>query len=597
MVAAPNDRYLREETRAEAMSRVRVAAPVVAAILMVGLAASPIIGVSLAPRVLAANGLTIVVAMGIAALTWTGRVPSVHAHALSALTWLLLPVTTLATVVVVDRSSLLLPLIGAIFLAPSIMVSRVALAATTCGVAAAWWAISPTPSDGITVELSRVSVLGSTLLANVVGFFAARSVMDGARLRAELRATNNRLKRELRQRRRTEDERETFRDQFIAAQRSEAIGSLAAGLAHEMNNILAGVLTSAELLADDAPDADTEKAANAIAAEAQRGGALTQSLLAFARRGQYHRAPAALDEVVEEVRRVLPRTLRRTITLEHSLSSEAVVDVDRAQLIQAVLNLAINGADAMAEGGVLRLSTETETLAADDAERAGLPPGTYAVIAVTDTGHGMDSATRRRAFEPFYTTKPQGKGTGLGLAMVDGSVRAHGGSIEVQSVVGRGTTIRVYLPLYDGGATETAAVPERSGLLDGRVLVIDDEPLVRTALARSLRRVGLKVVAARDGAEGVAKFVETPGIMLTICDMNMPQMDGAACIRAIRGIRDVPVIIISGYAAESEARDLVKQGLAHAFLEKPFNRRQLLDAVDGVLGGDDSGQHPVAILT
>ncbi|MEM6991399.1 MAG: ATP-binding protein [Myxococcota bacterium] len=588
MVGVANEELVRG-CQDEALRRIRLSAPFGAVLLLLGLAASPLIGVPLINGVLISNALSIAVYVAIAVLAWKGRLPRSALHATAVATWALLPFNTLTTIVLVGKSALVVPLIGALLAAPLVIVSRTGLVVATCSAAAIWWVVAPASDFDISRELARIAVVGSLFMANVAGFLSAHIVMQGAKLRAALQSTNKRLERELRQRRRTEDERETYRDQFIAAQRSEAIGSLAAGLAHEMNNILAGVLTSAELLVDDANDDDTARAAEAIAKEAQRGGALTQSLLAFARRGQYQRAPVRLDELVEEVERVLPRTLRRTISLESEYNSNAVVDVDRAQLIQAVLNLAINGADAMSKGGVLRLTTERETLAVEDAARLGLPAETYAVISVSDTGHGMDSSTRRRAFEPFYTTKPKGKGTGLGLAMVDGSVRAHGGSLEVQSVVGRGTTIRLLLPIHSGPAAEAAGKADRDDTLHGQVLVIDDEPLVRGALAQSLTRVGLQVVVARDGADGVSKFAASNGIILVICDMNMPALDGAGCIRAIQEIREAPVIIVSGYAAESEARELISEGLAHAFLEKPFTRRSLLDAVDAVLS-DHAGE-------
>lgn len=594
MNVALRSHYAEREARSEALRRVRLAAPTAAVLLPIGLAASPIIGVERVTGVLVVNAVAIALCVALSYLAWTRRLPEASWHAAAVLTWLALPVTTLATLVFVGHGGLVAPLIGALFAAPLVIVHRTGLVVTTCLVAGAWWLVAPPSDADVSLELARAAMVGSLGLANLAGFFSSRAVLDGANLRAELHAANNQLKRELRQRRTTERERETFRDQFMAAQRNEAIGSLAAGLAHEMNNILAGVLTSAELLADDAPDEATARAAAAIAREAQRGGALTRSLLAFSRRGQYQRAPTRLDDMVEEVRRVLPRTLKRTITLGHAYSSDAVVDVDRAQLIQAILNLGINGADAMTDGGTLRLTTERETLTDEHAARIGLSPATYAVVSVTDTGHGMDSTTRRRAFEPFYTTKPLGKGTGLGLAMVDGSVRAHGGSLEVQSVLGRGTTIRLYLPIHEGPAADAIAPTPLSELRGGRVLLIDDEALVRSALAKALRRVGLEVICARDGAEGLATFSKTDGIVLVVCDVNMPAMDGTACVRAIRKRSDVPVIIVSGYATEAEAGGLMSEGLAQRFVEKPFSRRAFLDVVDGVLAKKDTSRHVLA---
>ena len=443
-------------------------------------------------------------------------------------------------------------------------------------------------------DVSRVAVLGSTIVANVGAYISTKFLERAAHLRLELRATNRRLRRELNERRRTETERETFRDQFIAAQRSEAMGSLAAGLAHEMNNILAGILTASELLVEDAEDEDSRDWASAIVEEAKRGGALTQSMLSFARRDGNRRSPVELDGVVNEVLRMLPRTLQKAIELERRVESNAVVSVDPAYLVQAILNLAINGADAMgAEGGTLTVETTRTSVAAVDAGDLGIDPGEYAIVTVTDTGKGMDRETRERAFEPFYTTKAPGKGTGLGLAMVNETIHAFGGMVELHSVVGHGTSVRLLLPVFEGTVGEAKPKSVRQEpTIHGKVLVVDDEPLVRETLAHALSRIGLLAVEACDGVQALAEYRAHPDVLLVVCDMDMPVMDGATFVRTLRARHDVPVLLVSGKTNDREMKKLIDEGLAGGHLRKPFTRRALLEAVDSALPTDDSTETP-----
>ena len=580
---------IRGELREEALSRLRICAPVVAIVLMVGVIVSPLIGVSISGAVLAVNALTIAVASVAFDFAWRRGVAPRFAHLATAVVWGLLPVTTVATLVLTGRNALVVPLIGALIIAPLMMVSRRAIAIATVVVAAAWWLLMPLGDTTVDHDVARIAVLGSAVVANAAAYLSGKLLERGVHLRLELRAANRRLRRELNERRRTESERETFRDQFIAAQRSEAMGSLAAGLAHEMNNILAGILTASELLAEDAEDEDTHDWAEAIVEEAKRGGALTQSMLAFARREGIQRVPAELDALAQEVVHVLPRTLPRTITLEHNLKSDAVVSVDRAQLIQAILNLGINGADAIGDRqGTLTLVTGHTSVSTFEAGRLGIPAGDYAMVSVSDTGKGMDAETCQRAFEPFYTTKGPGKGTGLGLAMVHDAVEAFGGAVELQSVVGQGTTIRLLLPVFEGTVTKTTPQARRQESIHGKVLVVDDEPMVRETLTAALSRIGLLAVEACDGLHALAELGAHPDLMLVVCDMDMPVMDGPTFVRTLREEHEVPVLLVSGKAADRGAQQLIDEGLATGHLAKPFTRRELLDAVDAVLPSDDS---------
>ena len=586
MAEAGADTGLRDAARREAVARVRISAPLGCLVLFVGLTTSEAVGVPLAGWVVGWNVFSVAL---LAFFAWAARgekLPLAAAHAVAAIAWLLLPLSSIASLIATGSDALVLPIIAMVIAAPWVQLSRLGLLLSTSASAVLWLVLSEGSALELFDSFPNAATVASVILSNVAGHIGWRRFVERYGLRNQLEETNAALRRELEERRRSQSEAEAYRDQFIAAQRSEAIGTLASGLAHEMNNVLAGILGASEMLGEDAEDAAAVKrTATVIAREAKRGGALTKSLLAFARRGQYQRSPAELDGIVEDVRKLLLGTLRRDIELTCDPASDTVVDVDRAQLIQAVLNLALNGVDAMPDGGELVLRASVEEIGDGRAEALDIPPGRYAVVRVRDTGTGMDVDTKLRASEPFFTTKPPGKGTGLGLAMVDGSARAHGGSIEIESNVGKGTTVSVILPIHDEDASAPSRPTPDPESVDrkGAVLVVDDEPLIRSALGRMLARAGFEVMSAPDGAVAVEKFEADDAIGLVICDMNMPVMSGPDCIRAMSKIRRVPVLIVSGYAVQTDAQELIAEGLAAGFVEKPFTQSAIISAVDAAL--------------
>lgn len=580
----------------EQMRRLRIATPFVAVVLLLGVITSESAGIPISVDVYVVNAISIGVGALLAALIWTGRVPSRRAWPVAALTWSLLPGTTLATFQLMGDPQLMVALFGALFVAPAIVISRHWLLLVTSMCALIWVAlvdhVAPVGAD---LTFLKVVGLGAAAFANAAGLAQWRMMTWGARIREELHESNERLSEELAERRRAEEEREAFRDQFVAAQRNEAIGNLAAGIAHEMNNVLGGILTAGELLQDESDPSSRRELIEDVVREARRGGALTHGLLAFARRGQYRRAPASPDGMVDELCRVLPRTIDRRVELERRGRADVQVDVDRAQLMQAILNLAINGADAMPDGGRLTLSTDVRDLGVDEAEQIGVESGRYAVVSVEDTGTGMDDETRRRVFEPFFTTKGPGKGTGLGLSMVHGAVRAHDGTIQIESALEKGTTVSIFLPVREGRVVQLDSA--RDGAVDGQgcALIIDDEPIIRASLGKVLQRIGFSVVAAADGREGLAAFESREDYALVLCDMNMPVMDGAACIRAMRRRSSVPIVVISGYAEEADAQALIRDGIVNGFLEKPFTSAALREAIRAALAGASGQEFPVVV--
>jgi two-component system, cell cycle sensor histidine kinase and response regulator CckA len=370
-----------------------------------------------------------------------------------------------------------------------------------------------------------------------------------------------------------------------------------------MNNILAGILGLGELMRESATDRVQQEDLASICREAQRGAALTHALVAFSRKGQYRRDQVDLDTIIDQMVPLLRRTLPKSVQIARVGSARVVIEGDSAQLGQVLVNLSVNAADAIetertlgrsrAEGrggridgaGQLTIATSAVTVDAARAERLHIAPGRYGTIEVTDTGAGMDEATRARIFEPFFTTKPQGKGTGLGLAMVYGVAQAHAGAIEVESTPGTGSTFRLYIPVV----SEVAAPKPAKKISDRfrkvmRVLVGDDEPLVRDMAKRMLGRFGLEVLLAENGAVAVDLMKERGNdVSLVLLDMSMPVMGGAECFKRLREMTRCPVLLASGYAVEAEAQELLANGAA-GFLDKPYTTTTLGEHLQRILG-------------
>ena len=426
------------------------------------------------------------------------------------------------------------------------------------------------------------------ITAIVIGAYASfivhltmrRSLVRSEQHRQDAADGARRLADQLDELRRANTERDRLHDQLLHSQRMEAIGTLAAGMAHDMNNVLASVRSLGHLLLADITDGKQRADVETIIAQTDRGAALTRGLLAFSRRGQYRKKVVRLDEVVREVLPLIERTLPKSITVKTALRLiDASVEADATQLEQVLVNLALNAKDAMDGAGTLNIATDLDV----EANRA--------CIRVSDTGCGMDDATKRRAFEPFFTTKPQGKGTGLGLSTVWGIVESHGGSVTVDSAPGRGAAFTIRLPISKALPTALPArVLSEQALVRGTVLLVDDEQAVRMTSKRLLERMGLDVVMAENGAEALDQFSKHAGeIRLVVLDMGMPVMGGAECFRRLRERSNVPVLIATGYSNDEEAQSLVSAGAT--ILEKPFSSAQLKGEVLRLITGEQSARH------
>jgi signal transduction histidine kinase/CheY-like chemotaxis protein len=378
---------------------------------------------------------------------------------------------------------------------------------------------------------------------------------------------------------RLQQEIEHRTQQFMQAQKMQALGLLAGGIAHDFNNMLTVIFGRAQVLVDRLPkDARARHDADAIGEAAERASALTRQLLAFSRKQLLERHTLDLNSVIVDMAKMLRRLIGENITVVTTLTHTAAwVNVDRGQLEQVILNLAVNARDAMPNGGQLTLATDHVDV---DADSGPLPSGRFVALVVSDTGVGMDAATQEHIFEPFYTTKPAGEGTGLGLSTVYGVVEQHGGHIAVQSAPERGTTFRVHLPRVSEPEPQevTPLGAPRTG--SETILVAEDDPAVRALASDMLGEHGYTVLTAADGEEAlrVAERHAAP-IHLLLTDVMMPRMNGLQLARAFVAVRpDARVVYMTGYAEIPPGADAV-------FVHKPFTVFVLMDAVRRTLEG------------
>jgi PAS domain S-box-containing protein len=389
-------------------------------------------------------------------------------------------------------------------------------------------------------------------------------------------------------------ERRQLEDQLRQSQKMEAIGRLAGGIAHDLNNALTAIagyadLALGEVEADHPARADVEE----IRRAAERAGSVTRQLLAFSRKQLLEPRVFDLNDTITAIARLLSRLLGPDVRVQTRLAADVLsVLGDRGQVEQAVINLAVNARDAMAGGGQLTLTTALEDVDEPFA-RAHVPmaPGRYAVLYVSDTGHGMSRETQARMFEPFFTTKDVGKGTGLGLSMVYGTLKQIGGFIFVDSEIDHGTTFRLYFPPAAAKPAAPAPAPVHDEHLRGEetLLIVEDEPAVRNLVASALRHDGYRLLLASSAEEALAIADTHDGaIDLLLTDAIMPGKSGLELASLMVTLRPgLPVIVMSGYTEEN----LSVSGLAHpiALLQKPFTPRDLRRRIREVLDADRDG--------
>jgi signal transduction histidine kinase/CheY-like chemotaxis protein len=468
-----------------------------------------------------------------------------------------------------------------VLLAITLMLSGLLLGRTamlsltaTCAVvsiAIAWAMVhgylnAPHPAD---VSMTSMTGWLRTLSVTFLGIFLFNGLMLAVVTRIEeslARAQEETLRREQAERARAEAEIVA-----LEARQLETIGRIAAGVAHDFNNNLTAIIGAADLLALELPrDHPAREMTDSIMQAAQRSAELTRQLLAYSRKAQMLQTPVDLHRVVTEAVSLVRRSVDPKIRVVTDLAAtRSTVQADPSLLQNAVLNLLVNACDAMPNGGTLTVSTTSVDLDANPEHER--PAGPAVLLEVLDTGNGIAKEILPEIFNPFVTTKPLGKGTGLGLAAVAGTVKGHGGSIEVESDVGVGTAFRIYLPCVESQPSAPPA-PGRSVVTGaGEVLVIDDDMMVSMTAVSTLTSFGYTVTHAPDGKAGLALVREDPQrFRLVLLDLRMPGMSGEETFDALQKVAPrLPVLLWSGYGAEQDVSAMLRRGAA-GFVQKPY---------------------------
>jgi two-component system, cell cycle sensor histidine kinase and response regulator CckA len=383
-------------------------------------------------------------------------------------------------------------------------------------------------------------------------------------------------------------EKKRLEEQFLRVQRLESIGMLASGIAHDLNNVLAPIFLAAPMLREHATDPMDLRMISSLEKSAERGAGLVRQILAFAHGVQGVHQVLQVKHLIRDTVSVIKETFPKNIRLHDSVPGDLCpIMGNPTQIHQVLLNLCVNARDAMPEGGTLTLQAENCVL--DEAGMLAIEggqPGGWVVLHVEDSGTGIPPEVLLHIWEPFFTTKEAGKGTGLGLPTVRGIVESHRGFINLKTEVGRGTVFRVYLPAAEGPGQDSDSKSSHPFTIRGKgelILIVDDEQQIRDAAAATLSRYGYRVLVAKDGAEALALFsTRSNDIQLVITDINMPDLDGATFANVVRHLNSkVHILAMSGLASGSLNPQMQK--IANAFISKPFKAKELLRAVDQLL--------------
>jgi len=389
-------------------------------------------------------------------------------------------------------------------------------------------------------------------------------------------------------------ERKQLEQRLRQSEKMKAIGQLAGGVAHDFNNQLTGVSGYADLLSDRLDgDATAAHYVEQIQMAVRRAASLTQQLLTFARQENQISELVDLNAIAKEAIGLLERSIDKKIVIVRNLDArEPTVVGDASRLQSAILNLALNARDAMPSGGQLSIRSDTVLLDANFCAGQALPvePGRYVMLEVGDDGEGMTREVLDRLYEPFFTTKERGRGTGLGLSAVYGAVKSHRGTIEVRSEVAKGTVVRLYLPLHDGAGkvASTEAFSHATLAHPLRVMVVEDEEPLRRMVNVILKSLGCEVETFENGARATDYYrAHSSAVDLVVLDMRMPVMDGTETFHALRAINPaVKVLLASGYSLSGAAQALLQSG-AKGFVQKPYRRQTLVEKIQEVLASGE----------
>jgi CheY-like chemotaxis protein len=373
--------------------------------------------------------------------------------------------------------------------------------------------------------------------------------------------------------------------QLQYSRKIEAVGTLAGGVAHDFNNLLMGIQGNVSLMqmGTDQAHPDYERLKN-IEKQIQSGARLTSHLLGYARKGKYEVIPLDLNRLVEDTSDTFGRT-KKQITIHRELAKDLfAVEADSTQIEQVLLNLCVNAADAMPGGGDMTLKTTNVTHKDMKGKLYEPKPGSYVLLAVTDTGTGMYKKTMERIFDPFFTTKEMGRGTGLGLASAYGIIKGHGGYIDVDSIRGRGTAFSIYLPASKKKVRKVVKTAERLVKGTGTVLLVDDEEVILEVGRELLEALGYRVLLAQDGKEAVKVYGKNQDqIDIVVLDVVMPGMGGGEAYDRMKDINpDIKVLLSSGFSIDGEASKILERG-CNGFIQKPFTMKELSGEIGKIL--------------
>jgi two-component system, cell cycle sensor histidine kinase and response regulator CckA len=377
--------------------------------------------------------------------------------------------------------------------------------------------------------------------------------------------------------------RKGLRKQLLQAQKMEAVGTLAGGIAHDFNNLLQVILGYSDmLLINKSATSPDWRGLTAIQAAARDGRELVNRMLTFSRQLEPDTRCIDINDQIMQTKKMLVRTVPRIIDIRLNLAPVMPVNADSTQMEQVLMNLVVNARDAMPEGGVLTIETTNVVIGKRYSQlHFGLESGQYVLITVTDTGHGMDKETQQHIFEPFFTTKKVGEGTGLGLAMVYGIIKNHGGQIICYSEPGTGTTFKIYLPAVAQELEQDVSATQQFPIFgDETLLLVEDDSRIRELAEEMLELAGYRVLTAGNGREALVVYRNhSDKIDLILLDLMMPEMGGKQCLEELLKINPkVKVIIASGYSVNGLAEDPGLQG-AVGFLSKPYDLKAVLKII------------------
>jgi signal transduction histidine kinase/DNA-binding response OmpR family regulator len=385
-------------------------------------------------------------------------------------------------------------------------------------------------------------------------------------------------------------ERQQLEAEVRVSQKMDAVGTLAGGLAHDFNNLLQVIIGYSELVSRSfCPEDKAYQHLETVREAAWRGSEISRQLLSVGRKTESKKEPVQLIPIVESVSKLLERTIPKMIVQQLDLSEDLwPVNADCAQLEQVLMNLAVNAGHAMPTGGKLTFEARNIALGSEYGRiHSDIEPGDYVMLAVTDTGCGMDAETQSHIFEPFFTTRAPDKGTGLGLSMVYGIVKAHEGHLLCYSEVGKGTTFKIYIPAHEGiaEANKSPENDEQTMSGDEIILLVDDEPAIRHVAKKLLNKAGYEVIQASNGQEALDVHAnESRAIDLVILDLNMPVMGGLECLDSLQArAPELPVLLASGFACSDESTDRLNDKVH--YLSKPYHATELLQKVREMLDG------------